>query len=59
MSDDDKKLLHDYLTDLANMRLLPAGVRQIRVDREKVNYIDLCHYGWNIWYALKCARRRF
>lgn len=59
MSDDDKKLVHGYLTDLANMRLLPAGVRQIRVDREKVNYIDLCHYGWNIWYALKCARRRF
>lgn len=59
MSDEDKKRLHAYLTDLANMRSLPANVRQICVDREKINYIDLCHYGWNIWYALKCARNRF
>ncbi len=59
ISGEDKKLLHGYLADLANMRPLPAGVRQIHDDREKVNYIDLCHYGWNIWYALKCARNRF
>lgn len=59
MNDEDKKRVHTYLTDLANMRPLPANVRQIRVDREKINYVDLCHYGWNIWYALKCARNRF
>lgn len=59
IDDEDKKRLHAYLADLANMRPLPANVRQIRVDREKINYVDLCHYGWNIWYALKCARNRF
>lgn len=41
------------------MQPLPADVQQIRVDRETVNYIDLCHYGWNIWYALKCACNHF
>lgn len=35
------------------------AVKQIRVDREKINYVDLCHYGCNIWYALKCACNRF
>ena len=47
------------LRSLANMEPIPDDVPQVRVDRDKVTCVDLCHYGWNIWYALKCARNQF
>lgn len=59
IDEKNRKILQQRLLYLACMKPVPEEVSQVRIDREKANYIDLCHYGWNIWNAFKGATNRF
>lgn len=52
-------ILRRRLLYLACMTPVPNDVPQVRLQRDKVSYGDLCHYGWNVWNAFKGATNRF
>lgn len=59
IDENGMKILRTRLIALANMESIPKDTSQVVVDRDKLTYVDICHYGWNIWYKLKGARNRF
>lgn len=59
IDENGMKNLRTRLMSLANMDSIPSDTPQVVVDRDKLTYVDICHYGWNIWYKLKGARNRF
>ncbi|MEG2001308.1 MAG: hypothetical protein RR053_07955 [Evtepia sp.] len=59
ISEEDQQILRRRLHYFANRMPIPLDMPQVHVDRGRVDYIDLCHYGWNVWNAFKDANNKF
>lgn len=58
VDETNRQILRRRLLYLACMTPVPNDVPQVRLRHDRVNYGDLCHYGWNVWNAFKGATNR-